>query len=162
MQHLSIAKSRAARAEACAAQVLAAVPLLMRFIREQMRRHPMRRLSVPQFRTLAVLSHSAEISLSALAEQVGLSLSAASRMVETLVKRRLVERRARTSDRRCVSLSLTPGGHRALRTALRATQLALGRRFAQLSAAELLLISRSMRVLSGVFAAELPRASEVE
>jgi len=78
------------------------------------------------------------------------------------VKRRLIERRARTSDRRCVSLSLTPGGRRAFRTALRATQSALGRRFALLSAAELLLISRSMRVLSGVFAAESCRTAAVE
>jgi DNA-binding MarR family transcriptional regulator len=162
MQQLPIENFCEPRAEACAAQVLAVVPLLMRFIRERMRRHRTRGLSVPRFRALAFLSHNAEISLSALAEHVGLSLPAASRMVETLVKRRLVERCARTSDRRCVSLLLTPGGRRAFRTALRATQSALGGRFAQLSAAELSLISQSMRVLSRVFAAELPRASEVE
>jgi DNA-binding MarR family transcriptional regulator len=161
MQQLRLARFCGLRAEACAAQVLTAVPLLMRFIREHMRRHRTRGLSVPQFRALAFLSHHAEISLSALAEHIGLSLPAASRMVETLVKRRLIERRARTSDRRCVSLSLTPGGHRTFRTALRATQSALGRRFGRLSAAELLLISRSMRVLSGVFALEIPRAAEM-
>ena len=102
-----------------------------------------------------------DVSLSLLAEQLGLSLPAASRLVQGLVRRGLLERRARSSDRRCVSLSLTAQGRATFKSALRATQAALARRFETLSASELTLVSQAMRILGRLFAAESCRVAPV-
>jgi DNA-binding MarR family transcriptional regulator len=142
----------------CARELLSGAPAIMRFLRDQMRRNRQGELTVPQFRALIFqfralifVSHNEKPSLSAMAEHMGLSLPATSRMVEVLVKRGLVERRARRADRRCISLSLTAPGRAALRVALQAAQAALARRFDALSARELALVSRALGVLSRVF-----------
>ena len=77
--------------EGCANQVLATMPYLMRFVRTRMRsqRHG---LSVPQFRTLIYIQHSDRANLSSLADHLGLSLPAVSRLVGGLVRRGLVNR----------------------------------------------------------------------
>jgi len=124
----------------------------MRFIRAQMHVHRRVELSVPQFRALVFVSRHEDGSLSALAEQLGLSLPATSRMVQVLVQRGLLERAAGSGDRRCVALSLTARGRTSLRAARRATQAALARRFEVLSASECARISEAMDILSGVFA----------
>jgi DNA-binding MarR family transcriptional regulator len=152
MQPLRSESILTASAERCAQQVLAGAPLIMRFIRSEMRGHRQTELSIPQFRALVFVTHRAEASLSALAEHIGLSLPAASRMVEQLVKRGLMERRTRPGDRRCVSLALTRRGKAVFATARRATQAALARRFEALSAQELSVISAALGILDGVFA----------
>lgn len=119
-----------------------------------MRGHRQAELTVPQFRVLVFLSHNKAAALSAIAEHLGLSLSATSRMVDLLVKRRLIERQVRSSDRRCVSLSLTGRGRSMFRTALEGTQAALVRRLDDLSAGELSLVSQAMEILSHVFEPE--------
>ena len=53
--------------------------------------------------------------LSALAEQIGLSLSRVSRIVDVLEERRLVQRRACPGDRRARNAWLTPSGLALLR-----------------------------------------------
>ena len=138
----------------CARELLAGVPSVMRFIRHQMRGHRQAELTVAQFRALVFLSHNDAAALSALAEHIGLSLPATSRMVELLVKRGLIERQVRSSDRRCVSLSLTGRGKAIFRTALEATQAVLARRLDDLSAGELSLVSQAMGILSQVFSTE--------
>ncbi len=114
---------------------------------------------MPQFRTLVYVSHNDRPSLSAMAGDLGLSLPAASRMVEGLVKRRLVVREARSSDRRCVSLALTTRGEATFRAALAATQLALARRFHALSGPELAVVSQAMGILGQLFASAWTNAS---
>jgi len=138
----------------CARGLLTGVPSVMRFIRYQMRQHRQAELSVPQFRSLVFLSHNENASLSEMAEHLGLSLPATSRMVEMLVKRGWMRRRARSSDRRCISLSLTGRGRAVFRKALEATQVALRQRLKALSARELSLVSGAMQVLSRAFAPE--------
>lgn len=123
----------------------------MRFLRDQIRRNRQSELTVPRFRALIFISQNEKPSLSAMAEHLGLSLPATSRMIEVLVKRGLVERRARHGDRRCVCLSLTAAGRAALRIAFAAAQAALARRFGALSARELALVSRALGILSRVF-----------
>jgi len=126
----------------------------MRFIRTEMRAHRQAPLTVPQFRALVLVRHNHDASLSALAEHLGLSLPAASRMVEGLVQRGLLGRQAQPGDRRRLSLSLTGRGRATCRTALKATQAALARRFGTLAAEDLVLVSRALSVLSRVFAPE--------
>jgi DNA-binding MarR family transcriptional regulator len=141
-----------AAADRCARGVLIGVPAVMRFMRSQMRRHRQAELTVPQFRALVFASQNHEASLSAMAEHIGLSLPAASRMVDLLVKRGLMKRRARSTDRRSVSLSLTGRGSTVFRASLQATQVALAQRLRKLTPDELSGISGAMQVLSRVFA----------
>ncbi|HEY3241717.1 MAG TPA: MarR family transcriptional regulator, partial [Phycisphaerae bacterium] len=110
MQPLRVANVSRIGPERCARELLAAVPAIMRFIRQEMRGHRQRPLTVPQFRSLVFLNMHEDASLSAVAEHVGLSLPAASRLVELLVKRGFIERRARSNDRRSVALTLTGRG----------------------------------------------------
>jgi DNA-binding MarR family transcriptional regulator len=161
MQRLQDITNSHAAADRCARELLTSALAVMRFIRSRMRAHRRAGLSVPQFRALVFLSQHDEASLSALAEHVGLSLPAASRMVDLLVGRRMLERRTNVGDRRRVSLSLTGRGRATFQAALRATQVALAGRFATLSSRELARISRVMGVLERMFAAENCRPAAV-
>jgi DNA-binding MarR family transcriptional regulator len=141
-------------ADTCARELLASVPSIMRFIRGQMRENRQTPLSMNQFRTLAFLSCNDGASLSAISAHLDLSLPATSRMVEVLVKRRLLGRRASSNDRRRVSLSLTRRGQRTLQSARQATQAAVAQRFGTLSAPELSLLAQAVGTLGQVFARE--------
>ena len=146
----------------CAHELLANVPAVMRFIRCQMRGHRRAELSVPQFRALVFLSHNEDASLSAMAAHLGLSLPATSRLAEVLVQRGLMERRARSGDRRCLCLSLTSRGWATYRAALRATQAAIARRCDTLSAQELCLVAQAMGILNRVFSSDSRRADSMQ
>ncbi|MGP1674322.1 MAG: MarR family winged helix-turn-helix transcriptional regulator, partial [Candidatus Limnocylindrales bacterium] len=69
-------------------------------------------------RTLAEdikLADGSTLTVGELAESINRSPSATSRLVDGLVKRRLVERKAEEEDRRQKTLRLTPRGHAVLR-----------------------------------------------
>lgn len=100
----------------CSAQLLEVVPLIMRRIRREMRRHSMPGLSVAQFRTLIYLQRHSGTSLSEVAEFLGLTMPSASKLVDRLVMDKAVSRRI-AQDRRRISLSLTERGHTALELA---------------------------------------------
>ncbi len=78
--------------DACAQEILDVVPVVMRSIRAEMRRHRTADLSVPQFRTLAFIDRNADASLSDVAEHIGLTLPSMSKIVEGLVVRKFVTR----------------------------------------------------------------------
>src|SRR3954454_15203273 len=78
------------------------------------------RLGVTQLAALYVLADGGTTTVGELAEQLGRSPSATSRLVEGLVRRRLVERRAEPEDRRQRSLALTHRGQALLRAVDRA------------------------------------------
>src|SRR5436309_1760038 len=99
--------------DVCARELLDTVPLVMRVIRRHMCRHRSG-LTVPQFRTLCFLSTSPGSSLSAVADFIGLSLPAMSRLVDGLVEMGLIERRHCDDDRRHVRLSVMPEGETAV------------------------------------------------
>src|SRR5215213_381338 len=121
MQLLIATSTQAVSDEACAREMLDAVPLVMRVIRAHMCRHRSG-LSVPQFRTLCYLSGAAGSSLSAVADFVGLSLPAMSRLVDGLVEIGLLDRRGDDDDRRHVKLSVTRAGEAAVREARQLAQ----------------------------------------
>lgn len=141
---------------ACADEVLACIPAVMRFIRREMRGHRGERLSVPQFRALIFARLHEGASLSALAEHLGLSLPTASRMADQLVRRGLLERRPGTADRRRVALRLTRRGARVYEDARRATRAAIARELDALADAERRLVGGALRVLGRVFAGGAP------
>jgi DNA-binding MarR family transcriptional regulator len=151
VQQLQKPTSAAESAEGCAAEILEAVPALMRFIRAQMRCHRGPDLSVPQFRTLVFLDRNAGASLSALAEFIGLSLPATSRLVEGLVRKNLVARRIPPGNRRLVALSISGRGQRTVGRARRATERRLAEVVASLPSNERAAIRRSLRALRREF-----------
>jgi len=148
LQHISIVSDSA---RDCSAEILEAVPLVMRFIRSQMRRHRGSDLSVPQFRALVYLSRSPGISLSALADFLALSLPATSRLVEGLVRRSLVDRRIPSGNRRLVALSVNAHGRRIICAAREATERRLAEVVASLRSDERAAIQRGLRALRGGF-----------
>jgi long-chain acyl-CoA synthetase len=73
-------------------------------------------LSMPQFRVLSLLADGSSAS-SALAGRLAVSPPSLTAVVDGLVARGMVERRADADDRRRLSLQLTASGKKALRAA---------------------------------------------
>ena len=78
------------------------------------------RLGFTQLAALYVLAEGSTTTIGELAEALGRSPSATSRLVDGLVRRRLVERREEPEDRRQRSISLTLRGQAILRAVDRA------------------------------------------
>jgi DNA-binding MarR family transcriptional regulator len=78
------------------------------------------RLGFTQLAALYVLADGGVTTVSDLADTLGRSPSATSRLVDGLVRRRLVERRPETEDRRQKTLTLTQRGQALLRMVDRA------------------------------------------
>jgi DNA-binding MarR family transcriptional regulator len=136
----------------CAQGVLDVVPAVMRYIRAQMRAHRGAGLSVPQLRSLLFVNRHAGADLGSLAEHLGLTPPSASKLVEELVQRRLLERSTSTADRRRLRLSVSPAGRRLLEAVLRETHLRLSAALGRLSPEDLESVSRAMQALRACFA----------
>ena len=135
----------------CARAMLDGLPPVMWFIRRHMRRHRKRGLSVPQFRTLVLLSQYPAASVSAVAEHLGSSLPSASRLVGGLVSWGLVARQACLADRRQVSLVLTPQGRAVFTAAKAETQDRIAAAVARMNEAERATVAEAMRLLQALF-----------
>jgi DNA-binding MarR family transcriptional regulator len=68
------------------------------------------RVSVPQFRVLVMADADEPLTLSAVAEGLGIHPSNATRIVDRLVDAGLLDRRDNPADRRQVQMTLTPEG----------------------------------------------------
>jgi DNA-binding MarR family transcriptional regulator len=160
MQLLRAESNRSTTEEACARAVLDGVPIVMASIRRQMRGHRSG-LTVPQFRTLYFVNSGTGHSLSDVADFIGLSLPAMSRLVDGLVEKRLMLRRTCDSDRRHVRLSLTPLGQQTLSAARGIAQSHMVKLMKTLGATQRVAIVDVMKMLRGVFAPELDGAAEL-
>jgi len=140
--------------DACARELLEVVPLVMRTIRAEMRRQRAPGLTVPQFRLLVYLERRQGASLSEAAAYLGLTAPSTSVMVEALRKRGLVDRRTNASDRRRVTLALTPDGQAAMETAREVTRARLAERLAALTEQERAVVSQAMNTLRPLFTGE--------
>jgi DNA-binding MarR family transcriptional regulator len=132
-------------------EILETVPLVMRFIRDQIRRRHTAGPSLPQFRTLVFLGRTKNSSLSAAAEHLGLSLPAMSRLINGLVAGRLVERQPVSTNRRQIALTLTAAGRATLERVRHEVRLHLADALESLSAPEQKTVQRAMRALHKVF-----------
>jgi DNA-binding MarR family transcriptional regulator len=126
----------------------------MRAIRSHMRANRALDLSIPRYRALGFVVRHPGASLSQVAEHQGLTLGAASRLVDGLVTRGLIERRSSTQDRRFVTLHVLPEGASTHAQARQRTEQALARMLATLPAGEQDTILRAMESLRAIFAAE--------
>jgi MarR family transcriptional regulator for hemolysin len=136
---------------ACGREVLDVVPLAMRAIRAQLRKHGAKEVSVPQFRTLAYLNRHEGTSLSDVAEHIGLTLPSMSALVDSIVMKGLVIRQTHPEDRRRMTLALTERGRATLRVAHEAAASYLEKKIGQLSATERATVIEAMQVLKRIF-----------
>jgi len=138
-------------AESCARELLETVPVVIKFIRDQVRRRRTAGLSLPQFRTLAFLNRARNSSLSAVAGHLGLSLPAMSRLINGLVEGGLVRRQTVMTNRRQIALTLTARGRATVETVHEVIRLRLAEALNTLTATEQKGIHRAMLKLHNVF-----------
>ncbi|MDO8749690.1 MAG: MarR family transcriptional regulator [Dehalococcoidia bacterium] len=134
----------------CSAQLLDVVPLIMRRIRREMRRHSMPGLSVAQFRTLIYLQRHPGTSLSEVSDFLGLTNPSASKLVDRLVMDKAVSRRI-AQDRRRISLSLTERGQTALELARLEARNQLADSLKELSPEDLATVTSALDILDKAF-----------
>ncbi len=139
-------------ADEAAGRVLDVVPIVMSVIRGHMRQFRDCDLSIPQFRTLAYLNREPGASLSGVADYIGLTLPAMSRLIDGLVERKLILRQIPAGDRRKITLNLTARGRTTLESTLEKTQEHLAEHLEGLSAEDYRVVIRAMDVLRPLFA----------
>jgi DNA-binding MarR family transcriptional regulator len=135
----------------CAATVMETIPLIMRFIRADMRAIGATTLSVPQFRTLAFLDRYPGSSLSDLADHLGVTPATASATTERLVQQLYVRREQHPQERRRLVLSLTEAGTQHLQQARTKTRCQIARLLEQLTEEQVQQIEESLLLLRQVF-----------
>ena len=150
MQQLANESSVRALATDCSSQLIEVTPLLNRRIREEMRSRTMPGLTLPQFRAMAFIRHHPNSSLREVAEHLGLTDPTASKLVQKLVVRKVVKRRA-GEDRRRVCLSVTDAGAAALKKANWETRQQFANRLESLSREELATLAAGLRILRRAF-----------
>lgn len=138
--------------DTCAREITETAPQIMQSIRVEMRRGHGADISIPQFRTLRFIQRNPDSSLSKLAEHLGLTLPSVSKLVDGLVKQKLINRQESTHDRRRLTLVLTQSGESIIDTARAGTQANIAKTLKQLSNAELETIHQAMQLLHPLFA----------
>lgn len=110
-------------------------------------------VSVTQCHAIDVLSRSGPLTLNALARELYLDKTTASRVVSTLVRKRYVSRRASPEDGRSILLRVTAKGrrlHESIRRDLNAQAAALlAETSPEVRAANLLLLRRLYQAVAG-------------
>ncbi|MDZ7958109.1 MAG: MarR family transcriptional regulator [Aulosira sp. DedQUE10] len=137
--------------EECAARVMDTIPLLMRFIRADMRSHNAESLSIPQLRSLAFLNRNPGASLSEVAEHLGVTCATASTTIERLVQRNLVQRTDHPQERRRIVLNLTEAGKLLLQQSQATTRTHIADILESLTPEEVSHIEEGLTLLKNVF-----------
>lgn len=138
--------------ETSARAVLETLPLVLRVIRAEIRRSRFPDFSLPQFRALAFLGRNRGAMLTDVADHLGLSLPAASKLVDGLVSGKMVSRKSDPADRRRMILVLTAIGEKKYGIALDSAVQMLASKVVALSAQENAQVVEAMRLLRSVFA----------
>lgn len=119
-------------------------------IRFGMREAAGKELTVPQFRVMAQLWKQPSTN-GDLAEIIGVSVPAMSRLVDGLVEGGLVTRFPEVRDRRQIRLELTLSGRRTFQRLKRHTQGVFSARFSELSETERGKLQEGLAVLGKLF-----------
>jgi len=137
--------------DSCAHALMDTAPQIMQAIRMEMRRSRGSTISIPQFRTLRFIQKNPDSSLSHLAEHLGLTLPSVSKLVDGLVKQKLITRKASTADRRKLTLLLTQTGTAIVDSARTDARAHLAQKLKDLPEADLQTISQAMQLLHPLF-----------
>ena len=135
-----------------AREVLDVVPAIMRTIRAEMRSRRGSNMSVGQFRTLLYLDRNPGVSLSKVADHLGLTSPTVCKMIDGMVSGQLVNRQPSESDRRKVTIALTEEGQSILEAARSGTQARLIEVLASLSPEDKNAVHRGLQLLHKLFA----------
>ncbi len=135
-----------------ASAILETVPLVMHDLRKEVRRQRDPSLTIEEFRVMMYIGQHPGSDLSSAADHVGLSLPSVSKIVDSLIRKRFVIRTESTVDRRCLLLSLTPKGGRALGESKLAAETYIVGKVRQLSPALQRDIGEALLLLRSVFA----------
>jgi DNA-binding MarR family transcriptional regulator len=134
--------------QACAQQVLACAPVLMREIRAAMRQAAPAGLGVPQFRALIFAQRQPGGGVGDLAAHLGVTLPTASVTVSGLAQRGLLRVRVDAADKRRKAIALTPAGKAVVDAAWAQTEADFSDRLAALSATQLNQMRNALALLS--------------
>jgi len=137
--------------EQCASELMETIHPVMQFLRTEMRKQREPSLSVPQVRLLGFLSRQPGVSLSEVAEHLGVTRATASSMTDRLVQRKLVDRSEDPQERRQVMLRLTATGQEQLNQIRNMTRLRIAGLLGKLSTEELKSLSTGINLLGEVF-----------
>jgi DNA-binding MarR family transcriptional regulator len=137
--------------DACAQELMDTAPQIVQTIRMEMRSGRDSNISIPQFRTMRFIQRNPDSSLSNLAEHLGLTLPSVSKLVDGLVKQKLVTRKESTADRRRLILELTQAGASIVDAARASARANLAKKLSELSNDELEMISQAMQLLRPIF-----------
>jgi len=135
----------------CATVLFDVAPQVVRHFRAHIRSLNNPSFTIPQFRVLAYLNRNGVATLSDLAMNQGVSLPTMSKLVGSLVQRKLVGRDGHGTDRRKLRLQLTPEGARTLGSIRESTREFVAAKLTRLDDAELQNITHVMQVLQSVF-----------
>jgi DNA-binding MarR family transcriptional regulator len=108
-------------------------------------------VSATQYRTLAILALRGPRNASVLAEELGVGRPAATKLVDRLVKRRLIRRRRHETDRRQVILEATDRGKGVVRAVQQCRRRRLARVLSELDPTARDALARDLPVLTEAF-----------
>lgn len=137
--------------EQCAAKIMEVVPGVIRFIRADMRRQGQTLVSLSQLRVLWFLNRCPQSSLSEVADDLDVTRSTMSVMIERLVQRGFVHRIEDPQERRRVLLTLTTAGAEYLEQVSQATQSKVAGILSPLSDTELQQLMQGIVLLGEAF-----------
>ena len=137
--------------DTCAHALMDTTPQILQAIRVEMRHGRGSDISIPQFRAMRFIQVHPDSSLSHLAEHLGLTLPSVSKLVDGLVKQKLITRKESTADRRKLTLVLTPTGSAIVDSARASAQDSLAQKIKHLSDNDLETISQAMQLLHPIF-----------
>lgn len=126
------------------------IPQIMRSVRRLAREIEGATLTVPQFRVLAYVALQ-PCTNKQLAEWQGVSLPAISRMVDSLVRRKLLVRSQDTIDRRQVQLQLSKKGKNELERLRKSLQIKLAEHIKMLEESDKKVFAAGLTVLKELF-----------
>jgi DNA-binding MarR family transcriptional regulator len=127
------------------------VPQIVQAIRVEMRLGHGANISIPQFRTLRFIQRHPDSSLSNLADHMGLTPPSVSKLVDGLVKQKLINRQESSTDRRRLTLELTQAGESIVNLSRANAQDSLAKTLGRLSEDEMKIIERAMNLLQPLF-----------
>jgi MarR family transcriptional regulator for hemolysin len=137
--------------DACAQDLMDTAPQVVQAIRVEMRRGRGADISIPQFRTMRFIQSCSDSSPSHLAEHLGLTLPSVSKLVDGLVKQKLVTRKGSPTDRRKSILVLTQTGESIVDSARANARTNLAKKMKQLSESDLQTVLQAMTILRPIF-----------
>jgi DNA-binding MarR family transcriptional regulator len=142
----------------CAATIMDTFHLMMRSVGGEARRRSPTEFSMQQFRAMMAIEHHKGVSLSQVAEHLGSTLSAVSKLIDSLVERGYVRRETAEDDRRRLILALTDNGEQTVRAVKMHTVSCLAEKLASLTSGECAILNLAMDLLCSAISA--PQAAQ--